>query len=599
MSVRIEDHAMLGNCHSAALVDHRGTIGWLCLPRFDSDAVFAALLGDQRHGQWALSPATDFRTERAYQDDSLVLCTRMITDSGTVELIDFMVASENGEVHQHLVRIVRCVQGSVPMHMRLTFRFNYGRTVPWVTRIVDGIRAIAGPDQLALRSPQTLRGQDMGTETDFTLREGQSTWFLLSHGASHQATPPLIDAEQALQRTTAFWHGWARRCTDVGPWTEQVRRSLVVLKGLSYLPTGGIVAAPTASLPEHLGGTRNWDYRYCWLRDSVFTLIALLQAGYRDEAAAFRDWVQRTIAGSPDQLQALYGIAGERRLQEWEAHWLPGYEHSGPVRIGNGAVDQFQLDVYGELIGAFHYAREKGVGLPSDDDGSSASLLEKILETLETLWREPDEGIWEIRDERRHFVHSKVMAWLAFDCGARDGITNAEAEKRAHWGRIAEEIRAQVLEKGVHPDGHFVQSYGSDRLDASLLLIPIVGFLPPDDPRIAATVDAIARDLTIDGLVERYRADDSADGLPAGEGTFLACSFWLVENYALIGRTDQARALLERLLGLCNDVGLLAEEYDPRSKRMLGNFPQGYSHVALVNAALRLHGRMGEKETHP
>ncbi|WP_341809283.1 glycoside hydrolase family 15 protein [Xanthomonas oryzae pv. oryzicola] len=599
MSVRIEDHAMLGNCHSAALVDHRGTIDWLCLPRFDSDAVFASLLGDDQHGQWALSPAADFRTERAYEDDSLVLCTRMITDSGTVELVDFMVASENTEVHQHLVRLVRCVQGSVPMHMRLTFRFNYGHTVPWVTRIVDGIRAIAGPDQLALRSPQTLRGEDMGTEADFTLCEGGSTWFLLSHGASHLETPPLIDAEQALQRTTAFWHGWARRCTDVGPWTEQVRRSLVVLKGLSYLPTGGIVAAPTAALPEHLGGTRNWDYRYCWLRDSVFTLIALLQAGYRDEAAAFRDWVQRTIAGSPDQLQALYGIAGERRLQEWEASWLHGYENSGPVRIGNGAVDQFQLDVYGELIGAFHYAREKGVGPPSDDDGSSASLLENILDTLETLWREPDEGIWEIRDERRHFVHSKVMAWLAFDCGARDGITNADAEKRAHWGRIADQIRAEVLEKGVHPDGHFVQSYGSDRLDASLLLIPIVGFLPPDDPRIAATADAIARDLTIDGLIERYRADDSADGLPAGEGTFLACSFWLVENYALIGRTDQARALLERLLGLCNDVGLLAEEYDPRSKRMLGNFPQGYSHVALVNAAFRLHGRMGEKETHP
>ncbi|KOR40456.1 glycosyl hydrolase [Xanthomonas oryzae] len=599
MSVRIEDHAMLGNCHSAALVDHRGTIDWLCLPRFDSDAVFASLLGDDQHGQWALSPAADFRTERAYEDDSLVLCTRMITDSGTVELVDFMVASENTEVHQHLVRLVRCVQGRVPMHMRLTVRFNYGRTVPWVTRIVDGIRAIAGPDQLALRSPQTLRGEDMGTEADFTLREGESTWFLLSHGASHLETPPLIDAEQALQRTTAFWHGWARRCTDVGPWTEQVRRSLVVLKGLSYLPTGGIVAAPTASLPEHLGGTRNWDYRYCWLRDSVFTLIALLQAGYRDEAAAFRDWVHRTIAGSPDQLQALYGIAGERRLQEWEASWLPGYENSGPVRIGNGAVDQFQLDVYGELIGAFHYAREKGVGPPSDDDGSSASLLENILDTLETLWCEPDEGIWEIRDERRHFVHSKVMAWLAFDCGARDGITNADTEKRAHWGRIADQIRAEVLEKGVHPDGHFVQSYGSDRLDASLLLIPIVGFLPPDDPRIAATADAIARDLTIDGLVERYRADDSADGVPAGEGTFLACSFWLVENYALIGRTDQARALLERLLGLCNDVGLLAEEYDPRSKRMLGNFPQGYSHVALVNAALRLHGRMGEKETHP
>lgn len=350
---------MLGNCHSAALVDHCGTIDWLCLPRFDSDAVFASLLGTPEHGQWALAPAADFRSERAYEDDSLVLRTRLITDTGTVELVDFMVASDDGEVHQHLVRMVRCVQGEVPMHMRLTFRFNYGRTVPWVTSIDGGIRAIAGPDQLALRTPQTLQGKDLGTETDFTLREGESTWFLLSHGLSHQTVPPAIDPDEALQRTTAFWHGWARRCTDVGPWTQQVKRSLVVLKGLSYLPTGGIVAAPTASLPEHLGGTRNWDYRYCWLRDSVFTLIALLQAGYRDEASAFRDWVQRAIAGSPDQLQALYGIAGERRLQEWEAHWLPGYEGSAPVRIGNGAVDQFQLDVYGELIGAFHYAREK------------------------------------------------------------------------------------------------------------------------------------------------------------------------------------------------------------------------------------------------
>lgn len=438
---------MLGNCHSAALVDHCGTIDWLCLPRFDSDAVFASLLGTPEHGQWALAPAADFRSERAYEDDSLVLRTRLITAAGTVELVDFMVASDDGEVHQHLVRMVRCVQGEVPMHMRLTFRFNYGRTVPWVTSIDGGIRAIAGPDQLALRTPQTLQGKDLGTETDFTLREGESTWFLLSHGLSHQTVPPAIDPDEALQRTTAFWHGWARRCTDVGPWTQQVKRSLVVLKGLSYLPTGGIVAAPTASLPEHLGGTRNWDYRYCWLRDSVFTLIALLQAGYRDEASAFRDWVQRAIAGSPDQLQALYGIAGERRLQEWEAHWLPGYEGSAPVRIGNGAVDQFQLDVYGELIGAFHYAREKGVPPPADDDGSSASLLEHFLEMLEDLWRTPDEGIWEVRDERRHFVHSKVMAWLAFDCGCRDGITNASAEKRAHWGRIAEQIRTEVLEK--------------------------------------------------------------------------------------------------------------------------------------------------------
>ncbi len=599
MSARIEDHAMLGNCRSAALVDHRGTMDWLCLPRFDSDAVFAALLGDEQHGQWSLAPEAAFESRRAYEDDSLVLCTTLQTETGTVEVTDFMVASQDPEPHQHVVRLVRGVHGRVDMCMRLTLRFNYGRTVPWVTHLDDGIRAIAGPDQIALRTPQALQGRGLATEARFTLDAGEQTWFLLSHGLSHEPLPPAIDPFAAHRQTTAFWQGWARRCTDAGPWTAQVRRSLVVLKGLSYLPTGAIVAAPTAALPEQLGGTRNWDYRYCWLRDSVFTLTALLSAGYVDEATAFRDWVRRAVAGSPDQLQALYGIGGERRLQEWQADWLPGYEGSAPVRIGNAAVDQFQLDVYGELIGAFHYAHTKGMPPPAQGDGSAGALLENFLDVLEGLWQQPDEGIWEIRSERRHFVHSKVMAWLAFDCGARDGVSDADADKRARWRRIADRIHAEVLERGVHPDGHFVQSYGSDRLDASLLLIPLVSFLPPDDPRIAATADAIARGLTVDGLVERYRADDSADGLPAGEGTFIACSFWLVENYTLLGRLDQARALFERLLGLCNDVGLLAEEYDPRSGRMLGNFPQGYSHVALVNAALRLHGLTGEKETHP
>ncbi|HBK45725.1 MAG TPA: glycosyl hydrolase [Xanthomonadaceae bacterium] len=595
MGARIEDHAMLGNCRSAALVDRDGTIDWLCLPRFDSDAVFAALLGAEEHGCWQLAPAGDYRSHRRYRDGSLVLETTFETAQGEVQVLDFMATSDNEEIHTHLVRVVRCTRGRVAMKMRLLLRFDYGHLVPWVTQIEGGIQAVCGPDRVSVRTPLKLEGHDLATEAQFALESGGSTWFVLGHGASHHELPPAIDPLQLLADTEAFWGRWSSRCVHAGRWDRQVRRSLVVLKGLSYLPTGAIVAAPTTSLPERLGGNRNWDYRYCWLRDSVFTLLALLTAGYMDEAVAFRDWLRRTVAGSPEQLQALYGVGGERRLLEWEVPWLPGHAGSSPVRIGNAAATQFQLDVYGELVGAFHYAHSKG--MPAPEWGGS--LFEAYLDQLEQRWCEPDEGIWEIRDRRRHFVHSKVMAWLAFDCGARDGFSNADAEKRAHWRALADRIHAQVLEQGVHPDGHFVQSYGSDRLDAACLLIPLVGFLPPEDPRVAATADIIARELSVDGLVERYRADDSADGLPPGEGVFVACSFWLVDNYALLGRRAEATALFERLVGLCNDVGLLAEEYDPRSGRMLGNFPQGYSHVALVNSALRLHGLSGEKETHP
>jgi len=596
MASPIEDYAMLGNCRSAALVDKRGSIDWLCLPRFDSDALFAALLGTPEHGRWSIAPQGAFGSTRRYRDGSLVLETEFETDDGAVAVLDFMVASHNDELHNHVVRIVRGLRGRVPMRMQLQLRFNYGRTIPWVSQIEGGLQAIAGPDQIALRSPQPMQGHGFATEAEFALEAGASTWFVLSHGASHLELPPPLAPERALEETEAFWHGWSHRCVHAGPWTDAVRRSLVVLKGLSYLPTGAIVAAPTTSLPERLGGERNWDYRFCWLRDAVFTLTALHAAGYSEEAGAFHGWLQRTVAGSPDQLQALYGIGGERRMPEWEVDWLPGYEGALPVRVGNAAAGQFQLDVYGEVIAAFHRGRHEGMATAAH----GRSLARQLLEVLEQRWREPDEGIWEIRDQRRHFVHSKVMAWLAFDCGARDGVTDADAAQRAHWRALADEVHAQVLEQGVHADGHFVQSYGSERLDAATLLIPLVGFLPADDPRVAATADAIAQRLSIDGLVERYRADDdSGDGLPAGEGTFIACSFWLVENYALLGRAEQARALFERLLGLCNDVGLLAEEYDPRSGRMLGNVPQGYSHVALVHAALRLHGLLGNQETHP
>ncbi|WP_337053695.1 glycoside hydrolase family 15 protein [Pseudoxanthomonas sp. USHLN014] len=585
MSTPIEDYAMLGNCRSAALVTRAGSIDWLCLPRFDSDAVFAALLGTPEHGRWLLCPADESaRSQRSYRDGSLVLDTIFETDSGQLLVTDFMVASHNGEVHNHLVRRVEALRGRVPMRTELVMRFGYGLIVPWVTQQDDGLRAVAGPDQLLLRTPLTIDSHDMVSTAEFTLEPGQSTWFVLSHGASHLEQPPALEVEEALQTTLSFWEDWSSRCADAGRWSAQVKRSLVVLKGLSYLPTGAIVAAPTASLPESLGGERNWDYRYCWLRDSSFTLLALTNAGYREEAAAFRDWVKRAVAGTPGQLQALYGVGGERRLPEWVADWLPGYGDSRPVNLGNAAAKQFQLDVYGELIGMLEAARLRGM-----ESGESGIELERaFLIELEQRWHDPDEGIWEVRSGRRHFTHSKLMAWRAFDLAAQNEASYCE-EDRARWREQATQVHADILANALHPDGYFVQSYGGEALDAALLLMPLTGFLPPDDPRLVATVEAIRDRLTVDGLVQRYATEQAGDGLPDGEGTFLACSFWLVEALAIIGHTDQALERYTALLALCNDVGLLAEEYDPRGRRMLGNFPQGYSHVALVNAAYRLN----------
>lgn len=585
MPAHIEDYAMLGNCRSAALVCSNGSIDWLCLPRFDSDAVFAGLLGSSEHGRWLIGPTGQASSSRHYRDGSLVLETRFENEGSAVRVIDFMVASHDGQPHSHLVRRVEGLRGTMQLRTEIVLRFGYGKVTPWVTQVDGGLLAIAGPDQIVIRSQVPLRSHDFITDATFDIGQGQTVDFVLSHGPSHTQAPAPLDAAQALATTEDFWHDWSGHCMQAGKWSELVKRSLIVLKGLSYLPTGAIIAAPTASLPEQLGGERNWDYRYCWLRDGVFVLLALLNAGYREEAAAFRNWVKRAVAGTPGELQALYGVGGERRLAEWDADWLPGYEGSRPVHIGNAAAKQFQLDVYGEVIGLMEFAERKGV--PADD--TIHDLERAFLDELEKRWQEPDEGIWEMRDGRAHFVHSKLMAWLAFDRAAENPSRAYSDAQRAHWRELADRVKAQILDQGVHADGYFVQSYGSQRLDAALLLIPMVGLLPPQDPRVVATVEAIERELTVDGLVLRYRTDDAAgDGLPPGEGTFLACSFWLVECLVMIGRHADAEALFERLCGLCNDVGLLAEEYDPRSGRMLGNFPQGYSHVALVNAAYRL-----------
>lgn len=599
MSTPIEDYAMLGDCRSAALVCRNGSIDWLCLPRFDSDAVFAALLGTPEHGRWLLCPDVPSRSSRRYLDGSLVLETTFETEEGAVRLQDFMVASHDGHTHSHLIRRVCGVRGRVPMKTELVMRFGHGRIVPWVTQDADGLRAVAGPDQLVLRTPLEMEGQDMTSTAQFTLGEGESTWFVLSHGPSHLEAPPSVDPEEALSTTLSFWEEWSGACAQAGRWSEQVKRSLVVLKGLSYLPTGAIIAAPTASLPEQIGGERNWDYRYCWLRDSAFVLLALMNAGFREEAGAFRDWVKRAVAGTPDQLQALYSVDGVRRLEEWSADWLPGYEDSRPVNFGNAAARQFQLDVYGELISLFEVARMRG--MPAGDYGNE--LERAFLLELERRWHDPDEGIWEVRSGRRHFTHSKMMAWLAFHLASDNDESGFSDEDRARWAAQADAVHAEILERGLHRDGYFVQSYDSEELDAALLLMPLIGFLPGDDPRLIATVEAIQARLTVDGLVQRYSTHGSADGLPPGEGTFLACSFWLVEALVMIGRLDEATTLYDNLHGLCNDVGLLAEEYDPQTKRMLGNFPQGYSHVALVNAAYRLNDadntRRTSAEVHP
>jgi GH15 family glucan-1,4-alpha-glucosidase len=589
MAVKIEDYAIIGDCKTAALVGRDGSIDWLCWPRFDSAACFAALLGSPENGRWLIEPNDPvLDVSRRYRPGTLILETEFRTASGSAVIVDFMPPGDGSD----LVRVVIGRSGRVELRTELVIRFNYGATVPWVNRLDDGaLDAIAGPERLVLRTSVPLRGEDLKTIGAFTVEAGQSIPFVLAYGLSFQNRLTTTNAFHALERTEAFWRQWSDRCPDVGPWTETVKRSLITLKALTYAPTGGIVAAATTSLPESVGGVRNWDYRYCWLRDATFTLQALMHLGYHDEAQAWRDWLIRAVAGSPEQVQILYGVGGERWLPEMTIPWLAGYENSSPVRIGNAAYQQLQIDVLGEVADAMFQARK--AGMKQTERGRALRPI--VLDYLASSWREPDEGIWEVRGSRQHFVHSKVMAWVAFDRAATELAAEGSDGQGRRWREIADEIHSEVCERGF--DNHlrsFVQAYGSKRLDASLLLIPLVGFLPATDPRVQGTVRAIERQLLInDEFVLRYETDNPGDGLPAGEGAFLPCSFWLVDNYILQGQYAKARKLFDRLLARCNDVGLLAEELDPLSGRMLGNFPQAYSHVGLINSALSLSREMG------
>jgi len=582
----IEDYGLIGDLQTVALVSRHGCIDWLCFPRFDSGACFAALLGDTENGLWSLAPAVEItHASRRYRDDTLILETELTCAEGTVRLIDFM--PPRGEAPD-VVRIVEGVEGTVPMRMELTIRFDYGSIVPWVRRRGEGLLAVAGPDALFLATPVDLVGRNFHTIAEFDVAPGDRVPFVLTWYPSNHTPPERIDAEQALADTEGYWHDWVKSCVHVGRFREPLVRSLITLKALTYAPTGGIVAAATTSLPEALGGVRNWDYRYCWLRDATLTLLALVRAGYEDEARAWRHWLLRAVAGRPHEVQIMYGIAGERRLPELELDWLPGYEGSVPVRVGNAASRQRQLDVYGEVLDALYHARLAGL----ERSQEAWAVMSALLEWLEEGWREPDEGIWEVRGPQRHFTHSKVMAWVAFDRAVRV-IERDEVEGPVErWRELRDEIHAQVCREGFDAElGAFTQSYGSDRLDASLLMIPLVGFLPADDERVTGTVAAIERELVEDGFVTRYRADEGnteVDGLPPGEGTFLPCSFWLAQVYALQGRLDEAEALFDRLLGLRNDLGLLSEEYDVKAGRLVGNFPQAFTHLALVDAALTL-----------
>ena len=582
--MKIEDYALIGDCHSGALVGRDGSIDWLCWPRFDSAACFAALLGGPQHGRWKIAPVGASRSSRQYRDDTLVLETGFETAHGSAALIDFMPARDQ---HCNLVRIVEGRRGRVRMEMEFILRFDYGASVPWVTRLADnkGIRAIAGPDMAALRSPVPLEGRDFKTLASFEIAEGQRIAFSLTHGPSHLAMPDPLDAEGALAATQEFWRKWAGRCSLGGEWASLVRRSLLTLKALTYAPTGGVVAAPTTSLPEKIGGVRNWDYRFCWLRDATLTLLALMNADYQEEATAWRDWLLRAVAGSPAQMQIMYGIAGERRMTELELPWLPGYEDSKPVRIGNAAAAQLQLDVYGEVMDALYQGCKAGL----ERNDAAWGLQQALLAHLETCWQEPDEGLWEVRGPRRHFTHSKVMCWVAFDRGVKMVETLGYEGPVERWRKIRAAIHDDVCKHGWNEElGAFMQSYGCAELDASLLLLPITGFLPCTDPRVRSTIEAIQRGLTRNGLVMRYRTQESIDGLPPGEGLFLACSCWLADCLILLGRRDEAREVFARVAALANEVGLLAEEYEPLGRRQLGNFPQAFSHVALVNTAMNL-----------
>ncbi len=585
MPSRIEDYAMIGDLNTAALVARDGSIDWLCWPRFDSDPCFAALLGTPEHGCWKIAPKHgSVGITRRYRPNTLILETHFETAEGAATIIDFMPPRENVS---HLIRIVRCERGTVSFRSELTLRFECGANVPWVTRVDEHtIRAIAGPDMVTLRSPASMHGENFKTVGDFMLEEGQRVPLILSYSRSHAPLPETVDAEERLQATEKFWTDWAgKNKITGGPWDQAVTRSLITLKALTYEPTAGLVAAPTTSLPESIGGARNWDYRYCWLRDATLTLLALMNAGYYDEAQRWREWLLRAAAGSPWQIQIMYGLRGERRLTEWEVPWLPGYENSAPVRIGNAAHNQLQLDIFGEVMDALHQARAGGLG------GYAAGwdLQQEFLVHLERIWPERDNGIWEVRGGREHFTYSKAMAWLAFDRAIKSAESFELPGPVERWRKVREQIHSDICERGFDEElNSFVRSYGSKELDASLLLLPAIGFLPPEDPRIRSTVEAVERELLVDGFVLRYDTGKSDDGLPAGEGVFLACSFWLVDAYLMLGRRDDAVRLFDRLLALRNDVGLLSEEYDPHARRLVGNFPQAFSHLALVNSASNL-----------
>jgi GH15 family glucan-1,4-alpha-glucosidase len=597
MPGRIEDYALIGDMQSAALVCRDGSIDWLCFPRFDSPACFAALLGDEENGHWRIAPSgvDRFASRRRYRGDSLILETEWDTPTGTVRLTDFM--PHRGEAPD-IVRIVEGLRGEVRMRFEMRLRFDYGHIVPWMRQLDGQVAGIAGPDSIWLRGAIPVEGENYAHVAEFTVGAGEKVPFVLTWHPSHLDPPKPVDADLALIETEQLWMDWVRTCTYDGEYRDAVIRSLITLKALTFAPTGGIVAAPTTSLPESLGGSRNWDYRYCWLRDATMTLEALIRSGYTEEAEAWRRWLIRAVAGSPEDIQIMYGVAGERRLSEWEIDWLPGYEGARPVRVGNAAVSQLQLDVPGEVMDSLYIARKGGLQ-PAE---SVWAMQQALLTYLETRWGLPDEGLWEIRGASKHFVHSKVMCWVAFDRGVRMVEEFGQPGPVEHWRRIRDRIHHDVLEYGYDPERNtFTQSYGSRDLDAALLLIPQVGFLPPDDPRVVGTVAAVHRELAEDGFVRRYPVTEqgvSSDGLTGGEGAFLACSFWLADALRLVGREDEARAQFERLLALRNDVGLLAEEYDPRVKRQVGNFPQAFSHVPLIRTAYDLSGHDGPRRSH-
>ena len=592
MAQRIEDYALIGDTHTGALVGRDGSIDWLCLPRFDSAACFASLLGEVDNGRWLVAPEeAPTRSTRRYRGETLVLETEHVTPSGTVKTIDCMMPRRGAA---RVIRIVQGVQGRVRMHTDLRVRFDYGSSVPWIRESRGGVTAIAGPDAIEVRTEVPLKIHDGVVSGSFNVREGQRVPLVLNWYPSHQAAPSTIDPLKEMREAERFWRDWARRCTYQGEWREAVVRSLLTLKAMTYRPTGGIVAAVTTSLPEAIGGVRNWDYRFCWLRDATFTLYSLLQAGYEAEARAWRDWLLRAVAGRPSELQIMYGLGGERRLPELELPWLPGYEDSSPVRVGNEASQQFQLDVYGEVLDLLHQASREGF----PHEAAVWTAEREILDFLEGAWREPDEGIWEVRGPRRNFTHSKVMAWVAVDRAIRDVEFFGFEGPIDRWRALRKEIHDEVCRVGFDPEvGSFVQFYGTKRLDASLLMIPLVGFLAASDPRVKSTVEAIERDLLQKGFVARYHNDREVEGIPGHESAFLPCTCWLADCLALIGRPEDARLLFERVLSVRNDVGLLSEEYDVDRGRMVGNFPQAFSHVSLIGTARNLsRGVVGPAE---